>query len=846
MLQLFARATRVLVQGTTATVPFQRTHLIAPSVSSASNEIANRLPRIPYPRSSPILWTRAASLTTSATTSATTTTTTSTVQNAPKSIRNVRRKATDYTWEWTPERDAQLLELRKTFTPWRQITTILRAPIAYCLVRYKALQDKESKGYQVWSDTLETSTEREKSIPQFQRLIVQGKTYDEIGTIMGTTSGICETQWSELRKRLAPKDVSYFPVKTFKRLLEDPLYRMDEEDAMKDTEKERTRSLLGAEVYDWKRISEALHSRYSPEYLQHRFLSLSRVRARWSPEDMDALRKFCQRSIKQLGSSSSSSSEVGDDNIVDKLDWHTCSDRVFHGRHNPFDCRSAWIRMNARHVNVPKRETYPPWTVPEIMEYYQAWRKHGTDWAAIAKSIPSSPQPRSAENCSRAFATLVRKAEELLATPPEEIDMTQTYFLPLKTAVPHFRWTLEDVENLKRIVQEEQNRSEERIQRGIGPPKGRMIRWEVVAKELNNGATMNQCRHLWNKRLKLGIAWQGPIVETKRLRPADLKRLLEVVEEERPQNPAEWDALRQKHFPAYVGSELRHRWAYTALPNLTQSRLRMDRLEMLFLEHGENWHHISATLSDSGGFTTTTLCKQAWKSRVLLSNPTWSPEEVNQLLQEADERQRQPIRAKKRTKTMGATSHDLEPKLMRALMPKDWSEIGKLFYPSKTAVQCRAKWTEIKMPEEISDIRDIVPKSLRRPLSSEFSNVRFSWTKERVKVLVRAIEKYGTDDYVIGQIADQLGTTKKSCVDRWSFYRRTNQVTCLRYRWDERRTKIMLDKVAEFEAKGRSRPEAFHQVAIILGDCKAKQVATRWRRLKYAKGASSPQLVSGL
>ena len=609
---------------------------------------------------------------------------------------------------------------------------------------------------------------------------------------------------------------------------------------MKDTEKERTKSLLGAEDYDWQKMSEALHSRYTPEYLQHRFLSKSRETTPWSPEDMDALRKFCQKSIKQLGLSSSSSSGLGDDNMADKLDWHTCSDRLFHGRHNPFDCRSAWIKMTDCHLNLPKKEFYPPWTVPEIIEYYQAWRKHGTDWAAIAKSIPSSLQPRSAENCSRAFTTLVRKAEELLATPPGEIDTTQTYFLPLKTATPRFRWTLEDVENLKRIVQEEQNRSEKLIQQGKGHQKGCMIRWEVVAKELNNGATMTQCRYLWYRRLKPGIAWEGPVVEPERLRPADLKRLLELVEEERPRNPAEWDVLRQKHFSAHVGVGLRRQWAFAALPNLTQSRSRMDRLERLFLEHGENWHHISATLSKSGVFTTTTLCKQAWKSRVLLSNPTWSPEEVNQLLQEADERQRQPIQAKRRTKTKGTTSHDLEPKLMRALMAKDWIEIGKLFYPSKTAVQCRAKWTEIKMPEETSDIRDIVPESLRRPSSSEFPKMRFSWTTERVEVLVRAIEKYGTGAYVIGQIADQLGTTEGSCLDRWAKYHRTNQMTSLRYRWDEHRTKIMLDKVAEVEAKVRSRHEAFHQVAIILGDCRASQVETRWLRLKYAKRAAAP------
>ncbi|KAK3827634.1 MAG: hypothetical protein J3Q66DRAFT_362846 [Benniella sp.] len=758
-------------------------------------------------------------------------------RDAPKSIRRPRKK--DYIWEWTPERDAQLLELRKTFTPWQQITTILRTPTHYCVARYKALQDKDSKGYQVWSDTIETSTEREKSIPQLQQLVAQGKTWDEIGTIMGTTNSLCKTQWSVLRKRLAPKDITYFPTKKFRLLLEDPFYQMNEGDSMKDTEKERTRSLLGIEAYDWKKLSEALHSRYTPEYLQHRFLSRARETTPWSPKDTDALRKFCQKSIKQLGlPSSSSSSGLGDDNMADKLDWHTCSDQLFHGRHNLFDCRSAWIHMTDRHVNLPKSETYPPWTVPEIIEYYHAWRKHGTDWAAIAKSIPSSPQPRSAENCSRAFTTLVRKAEELLATPPEEIDMTQTYFLPLKTAVPRFQWTLEDVENVKRIVQEEQDRSEELIRQGKDLRKGCTIRWDVVAKELNNGASKTQCQRLWNKRLKAGIAWEGPMVDTRRLRPTDLKRLLELVEEERPQNPAEWDALRQKHFPAYIGHELRRQWVYTALPNLTQSRSRMDRLEKLFLEHGENWHHISATLSKSGGFTTTTLCKQAWKSRVLLSNPTWSPEEVNQLLQEADERQRQPIQAKRPTKTEGTTFHDQESKLMRALVAKDWFEIGKLFYPSKTAVQCRAKWTEIKMPEATSDIRDIVPESLRRPSSSEFPKVRFSWTPERVEVLVKAIEKYGTSAHVIGQIADQLGTTKKSCMDRWAKYHRTNRMTSLKYIWDERRTKIMLDIVAEFEAEGRPRHEAFHQVAIILGDCSAIQVKSRWLRLKYSKRAA--------
>lgn len=534
--------------------------------------------------------------------------------------------------------------------------------------------------------------------------------------------------------------------------------------------------------------------------------------------------------LVQKGNVSSLADGDGDLKLLsdDEPDWIELSNKL-KGRHSPFDCRTAWIEN--KKIDSDEKKTPPKlWTVPEIMKFWEIWKKEGMNWPLIAQGLHKSGfERRTPEHCSSAFIFLVKKAQELDAAKEggEMIDMDQTYAFPPNIAGPRFRWLPEHVQALEKLVKAELDRIKKLEQAGMNKNNKEMImRWGDISKQLNIGANPLHCRSMWYK-IASGNEWNKPIEMRGRMTSADIERLVEVVNEKQPMSSLDWDKI-QEQFPLSSRRRIRPTWFKASLQNFTESSQQMNRLERAVLEHGEFlWKPIAdEVMAKSGTFTTGAQCKAAWDTRKNLSNPIWDAEEEKKLLQATEEQSRKAAKVNKSNKG--------QPYRFTI---KDWIDIGKLFYPSKTSVQCRAKWMEIKQPD-VQQNEDIVAdmEAVPPPPPAHFvtpgQRYHFIWSVERTKVLVAAVEKYGSNHFTFEHVARQLGCTPKSCRARWLRYSKTNQLEPNKYAWDERRKQILLDTVNDFKQKGRSFSEAFHHAATLIGDCSPTQASRAWTKLR--------------
>ncbi|KAG0356731.1 hypothetical protein BGZ54_000618, partial [Gamsiella multidivaricata] len=742
--------------------------------------------------------------------------------------------------EWTPELDIKLMNYRP-WTNWDDISNSLGFSVDECKARLKTahLQDERLKN---WSMTLEASTEHEKSVPELVRLMGQGKTWSEIAGIMHTEEEFCRAQWAKLGVIYSMEHPKTLLSTKLMRALEDRRFKLSRHKAQEGSERPTTddgKSLTGVELYDWDKISrEVFRSRFSPEHLRYRFITLVRERFRWTAEDRDALYNFIERSL-----SARSRTKL----VNGEPDWHKASQKIVQGRHSPYDCRALWgvFQREDRDRSKIQRQ-YPPWTASEILEFWKAWRTHGDNWTAIANSISSGPQPRTPSNCQWDFYFVIEKAQELQAGQgTDEDSFSQVFAKPCLR--PRFSWTSEQASELHRIVQEEIDLDKQR-QIGEGhsdSTRAPKIRWVVVAQKLDIGASGEQCRYFWLKETLDAHGYDPAFRRATTFQGHDGERLMELVQQYRPSGKAEWMRFQQKHFPMYSLHFVQHEYGRLSLKEMAESKTVGRQLEEQVLKHGEHsWKQVANYMSANGNYRTRQQCQKAWAVRRGTTTVQWSPEELDKLTNAVDDIQQKRLKDSVRDNISSEDDASL-PKLAI----EDWITIGQLF-PSKTSVQCRSKWTEIEMKgDTVADVwdKDSNLDNLRKGpgveiLSSSTNNDlpqsvwrTMRWTPERFAVLRTAVEKYGGNEVVFEQVAQRLGTTSFACWSQWSDWRTGRKEPPKNFLWNEQYDKILLDTVAEHKKQGLTLKEAFGKVAKQLDGAKKNSPRSRWQHLMEVK-----------
>ncbi|KAG0291859.1 hypothetical protein BGZ98_002827, partial [Dissophora globulifera] len=352
----------------------------------------------------------------------------------------VQQESSEPPKEWTPKHDTKLLEWRKARVPWARISDSTGMPVIECKLRYQALVDSQTP--EKWSTTLQKSTATEKSVPELERLVLEGKSWSEISDIMNCMGNICVRQWSFLGDRYLGSGTTHFSTSKMWSAIESGRFNLNTPAGV--LSESPTKSLLGVDLYDWGRIAKEIYrSVFSPEYIRYRFAAIARNQARWSEDDkqllIDYLRENDAALSDQIGSQGSSSLE---------LDWHEVSRNVFSGRHSPYSCRTRWV-TDFNSIKIPPSS----WTAAEILEYWDAWTKEGEDWTAIASSIHSGDRPRTPRECQQDHAFIIKTAEALRQTTAV-VDMN-AMFLNTATTPTNFAWTPEHDAKLLHVVHEE-------------------------------------------------------------------------------------------------------------------------------------------------------------------------------------------------------------------------------------------------------------------------------------------------------------------------------------------------------------------------------------------------------
>lgn len=527
---------------------------------------------------------------------------------------------------------------------------------------------------------------------------------------------------------------------------------------------------------------------------------------------------------------------------MDEPDWIKCSKEIVHGRHTPFDCRDTWAVHKTSLSS--RKPSIPTWTAREIMNFWETWKKDGADWPLIAKNLRDIGfEYRTPENCSKAFHYLVKKGQELeLEAANGEIDMDQTFDLPPKKVPTPFRWTPEYVQKFKSVVQGELDRTKELEKQGLHNKEENDIRWAVVSKQLNIGADALICKNLWTK-MSSGAEWNKPIERRGRMREREVELLIETVNKENPKYSKDWDRIHE-HFPMSSRPRLRPTWFKATLKHLTESYHRMNRLEQAVLNIGEySWAKVAKEMmSKDDQYTTGLQCKAAWDTKRMVTNPTWDADELEKLIQSVDELSRTKMaKSRARSKEAKSKAKSSTGPLFH-LSTKDWMDIGKSFYPSKTSLQCRTKWTEIKNPQDSSN-QDLhtdiqILSSAENDTAARIKGI-FIWTEDRTRALLAAVNKFGPIQLTFDNLARQLGCTPRTCRVRWQTYTNTCEVRSINFLWDEARKKVLYDTIADFSQKGRDLTEAFHHVATLI-DCPPEKVKRYWKR--QAREAASQDL----
>ncbi|KAG0216019.1 hypothetical protein BGX31_000703 [Mortierella sp. GBA43] len=790
---------------------------------------------MPRARQSPLLWTQTASLATEVTTlkknkANDKTNSTQDAAAAAEANDGSKLKGTKMAYrgrEFTPEDDARLLKLRDDKTGWDEIRHEMKMPIGHCKARYMELQRSDSEEYVGWSWKIDKSTEHEKSLRELENMIADGKTWREIVGALDMDELICRQRWSEILRGHSPKTRSVFGLKAFVAALRDPFFQNP------SLPSDHKRSLIGHELYDWDKISEDIfESKFSPAYLRHRFINLARIPTQWSTKETSALRRFTQRATTPLSPR----------HPTDEPDWFDCSESVFHGHHSPYDCRRMWLYDSkiVRHPGNPQTPERPMWTVPEIFEFHDAWKKEGADWAMIAKTLADNGfQPRTFNDYQISFNTLIRKAQELQAAKDkgEAIDMDQTYRFPPKTRYNRFHWTDEQLQKLKGLVEAQLEETNKLLEEGRMHRGGAPVLWVKVVEQLGLPVEAWQCKTAW-ERISVGFNATERRKLT-RFKHGDLERLLEIVKEVKPKNSREWDSLRNEYFPDKRRVHIRRAWYQISVKEMIGLPKRMRALELALLECGErSWTQAANILSETGEFTTSTVCKGAWEWEQKKATVDWTPDDVSKLITAVEDTLKYKPRRSSSKKSDTASSSSSSP---QSLTSREWFNVGKLI-DSKTSLQCRAKYTEMKFPElnNTEDPAQLPPSAVSHATILDSKVV--VWTKETTKVVVATVKKYGPTEVAFELAANQVGCTSANARQRWLRYTLTNDLSSHRYIWTDQREKVYQEIMADYRQKGLPDKEAFARVAATLGDCTPAHVSRHWRWVEKISPRSSRQL----
>ncbi|KAG0371379.1 hypothetical protein BGZ54_000006 [Gamsiella multidivaricata] len=729
-----------------------------------------------------------------------------------------------------------------TSSNWVHISSSLGFSVAECKARLKTaqIQDERLKN---WSMTLEISTEHEKSVPELVHLMGQGKTWPEIAETMQTEEELCRAQWAKLGAIYSMEHPKMLRDTRLLRVLKNSKFNLSRCDGRGGTEGPTTggcRSLTGVDLYDWDRLSrEASNSEFSPEHLRYRFITLARNRIRWTAEDRQALYGFIERSL---------SAHVGMGLVDGEPDWYRASREIVQGRHSPYDCRAQW-RVYHRELR-PGRH-YLPWTASEVLEFWEAWQEYGDNWTAIANNISSGHQPRTPKNCQGAFHFVISKAKELQASRRVLSNTSSQVFVKSGVRSQH-SWTPELIFELQRIVQEETNFDKQR-QTDAGhydPTCSPKIRWTAVARRLDVGISPKQCKYCW---LKATFDSHGSDTTSRRGTPIyehDRKRLMELLKQGRPHGAEKWIQFQQTHFPTHSLDVLKREYTHYSLKELIESKALMRQLEELVLKYGEHsWRHVAKAMSASGLPRTSRHCQQAWAAQQVQTNAQWSLEELDNMINAVDD-----IQQKRLSESVLEHTNTDDNSSLPKLTTEDWITIGRLF-PSKTSVQCRSKWSEIKVKKDgAADVwdNDSNFNSLRKGSGAEAASSshrdlpqsvwnKIRWTPERSAVLTTAVEKFGGSDVVFEQVARRLGTTKSACQARWFQEKSLKKDASKRFLWNEKYDRILLETVAEHKKMNLTIKVALNNVAKQLDGCPQDSPRGRWRYLGKLRKKQAPQ-----
>ncbi|KAF9181453.1 hypothetical protein BGZ51_005422 [Haplosporangium sp. Z 767] len=513
---------------------------------------------------------------------------------------------------FTPEMDQELLRLREQGHSWAAIGSMMGLPFRSCHRRFLTTLDPQL--HELWP---------EPTIRRLEELVAQGKPWSDIAKDLGIKSSSCQIKWKSLVRPEGMDRNRLFDSLQSRVLLQ--LVKEHGEENWKAVMRGFMMKLGGKDM-----------SKVTQEQLRHQYYRLQRQPTRiWSLKEETAL---IQHVLKH---------GTGE--------WEKISQVL--QQHTPEQCKEKWTSLDM----ATKKPREKAWYMAERSNFWRLWQRFGTDWNAIAKSLPRRHPTECKAFFNKATAQLSKDDPELFQKQVQDLADKMSQY---KSHV----WNKEDSQQLLAVI--EKCRSE----------RGR-VDWIKVEEMMNLNLSASQYKHHHHylRTVRQG-GLSGQWTE-------DEIRIMQDAVQEHGRN---WILISKKYLPfrnpksiCHKFNTIQHKGSYKSEEEYDALMSKVELQEQEFhrqqMNRGRgrlplstkfepNWHEIAQSMP-RGGWTAE-QCRSAYESsfKSHLKNAKWTAEEDGLLLATA-----------------------------ARLGPKNWIGVAKEV-PGKDTWECRLRWSQLQKP----------------------------------------------------------------------------------------------------------------------------------------------------
>ncbi|KAF9430354.1 hypothetical protein BGZ94_007266 [Podila epigama] len=395
-------------------------------------------------------------------------------------IRSYRRP-----FNWTPELDANIIELHNSGLTWSQIASKLNfSHHVSCCHRFNAVLKPQLDG--IWT---------KERLALLEVLVLEGHPWNEIASSLQTghddiiSVSACRVQWKNIvqltKQTLSSEDLKQLlhGVKTYQ---------------------------ASQAPIDWDEIARALDNKYSTHQLKIIYEGEARRAVKWSKIHEEELIKLV---MDKFANSANRPGNPGTTTPA-AVDWEEISKDL--GHHTAQQCKDRWKWLGT--IVSTRRYISPSghfWSDEAIKAYCQAWKEHGNTWEVIADAVLLQVQAHTpTTESSSTFASKLNQDKSASSISAADCEADFKYVVRESTLrdlgfqsfepTTRPRWTEEQIKQLLDTVQRVHDIKCQKLQMDQDKkpePTMYTVDWDEVVRVSGLSFTPLQCRYRWDREM---------------------------------------------------------------------------------------------------------------------------------------------------------------------------------------------------------------------------------------------------------------------------------------------------------------------------------------------------------